>query len=250
VIKCLHRRKNGKGKMKFSLFAISIYMIASANTYAAIDTSYIVNANPNFDLQVHRTNWGASLFLSLNKFYYDNKTTEWLPNHGGPCFDAAILYKSFNLIGEFRPWTINGKKDMVYGGDTLFTYLRFNDCKANILLSYNYYIIHRLSIEPFFGIGFIIISVIDEDKAKKTFNIPGTNGLIIGTDLNLAIRKTFSTEFPLRLGFRYSFVNLRNIHADLGNNYMSVDIGIGFRGRNVSHRWLKKDGTPILPIGD
>ena len=239
-----------KVKMNKFILSISLFLMVVVNTFANTDTTFIVNANPRFDLQVHRTNWGASLFFSLNKFFYDNKTTEWLPSHGGPCFDAAIMYKSFNLIGEFRPWTVNGKKDMVFEGDTLFTYLRFNDCKANILVSYNYYLLHRLSIEPFIGIGFIIISAIDEEKAKKTFNIPGTNGLILGTDFNFAIRKTFSTEFPLRLGFRYSIVDFSNIHSGLGKNYSSIDIGIGFRGRNVSHRWLNKDGTPVIPYGD
>jgi hypothetical protein len=173
--------------------------------------------------------WGAEGFLGINSLYYDNKTTQWIPNHGGPCFDLGITFLSYALIGEFRPWTLNGNSDIVFGNDTLFHYWQFNDIKLDLILTYEKYVLPKLSLEPFLGINGSFFVFLDEKEAKKDISIPTATGFIVGNYVNLIIYKDIRFTVPVRLGIRYCIVNMSTVNPELGRNYWAWDISIGMK---------------------
>jgi hypothetical protein len=209
-----------------------LFTICCVNSYSSENSDTIIQTVPK-QYRLIKGKWGAVAFLGGNGINYDNKTTQWIPNHIGFCFDIGLIYTDFTLFGEFRPYTANGNNDIKFGNDTLFHYWRFNDININLIITYEKYILSRLSVEPFLGLNRNHFVFVDENVAKKDISIPTATGLLIGSYINLIVYKDIRFTIPIRFGIRYCLIDYSTVHPSLGHNYWAWDICLGMKEKSV-----------------
>ena len=226
-------------KMKKAIIAFFIVGFwYSINLFAENDT--IITQVP-MKYRIIKGNWGLSGYLGLNLINYDNRTNLWVSNHGGPCFEVGITYKSFSLNGEFRPWTLNGNSNMVFGVDTLYNYWKYNDIKLNLVLTKDIKLHSKISVEPLFGFSHTYFIFLDEDKSKKKISIPSSAGILLGAYINWKFNENYKWYFPFRVGIRYCFEDYTKVNYNLGNNYWAMDIAFGIRERFIKVEPIYKE---------
>lgn len=199
------------------------------NPYRSIKNVSDTSASYKAILCETRTDVGIRFEIGISKYYYNEKTEQWLGNHGGPNFNFILTANKLNFGLRFKPWTINPKTELIFNSDTLPTYADLNPIKIDYYVGYSFDFNNNISIEPFLGFSQSIFSVINEDVLKKTYSIPNALGLITGVAFNKYFRIKEYEYVALFVNLGYSFVNYKKMHESLGVGYFEWTVGVAYK---------------------
>jgi hypothetical protein len=179
---------------------------------------------------ITRSNIGFRFDIAVSSYYYGEKTTSWIGQHGGPNFNFILVVDKLNFGFRFKPWTIDPKKEMDFNGQTLPTTAKLNSIKLDYYAGYSFDFEKLISVEPYIGYNCSSFIVINEDELNQKFTFDKTGGLIIGTTLNKYF-KIKEYEYLSVFGtVGYGFVNYGKVHSDLDNGYFEWNLGIAYKG--------------------
>ena len=172
---------------------------------------------------------GARIEIGISSFHYNQKTKDWLGNHGAPNFNFILVYDKFNLGFRFKPFTISPNKELMFDNKILPKYANLNPIKLDFYLGYSFDFRH-ISIEPYLVLSRNIFTVINEDKLQETFAIPSVTGFINGITVNKYFRIKNYEYVSIFSNIGYSIVDYKKVHNALGNNYFEWSLGIAYKG--------------------
>ncbi len=168
--------------------------------------------------------------IAYSSYYYGEKTTSWIGQHGGPNFNFILVVDKLNFGFRFKPWTINPKQEMDFNGQTLPTTAELNNIKLDYYVGYSLDFDKLISVEPYVGYNRTSFLVINEDEIKQEFSFNKTGGLILGMTLNKYF-KIKEHEYISVFGTAgYGFVDYKKVHPDLDNGYFEWNLGIAYKG--------------------
>ena len=177
-----------------------------------------------------RSKFGARIEIGVSCYYYNQKTKDWLGNHGGPNFNFILTYDKFNLGFRFKPWSVNPNKELLFDNKALTKYARLNPNKLDFYTGYSFDFNH-ISLEPYLGFSRNIFTVINEDELQETFSFPIVTGFINGITVNKYFRVSKKYEYvSVFSSVGYSIVDYRKVHSELGKNYFEWTLGIAYKG--------------------
>jgi len=185
------------------------------------------------------TNVGMRFEVGISKYYYNDKTQEWLGNHGGPNFNLILTLNKLNFGLRFKPWTVNPKTELSFDNIILPRYASLNPVKIDYYAGYSIDLNHKISIEPYLGFSKTIFYVINEVELQQTYSIPKANGLISGATFNKYFKINNSEYIALFTNIGYSFVDYKKTNQNLGIGYFEWTIGIAYKGF-FKKQFLKK----------
>jgi len=177
-----------------------------------------------------RTNLGFRIEFAISKYYYGNKTQEWIGQHGGPNFNFALVFDKFNFGFRFKPWTFTPKKEIMFNGQTLPTTAQVNTIKLDYYLGYSIDFNKLVSVEPYVGYNRSSFIVINETELNKNFNINKTGGIIIGTTFNKYIKLKGYEYLSFIATIGYAFVKYEKVHYEFDKGYLEWNLGIAIKG--------------------
>lgn len=176
-----------------------------------------------------RSNVGFRFEIAVSNYYYGEKTTSWIGQHGGPNFNFILVADKLNFGFRFKPWTIDPKKEMDFDGHTLPTTAGLNVIKLDYYAGYSLDFEKLISVEPYIGYNRSSFNVINEDELNQKFTFNKTGGLIVGATVNKYI-KIKEYEYLSVFGTAgYGFVNYEKVHPDLDNGYFEWNLGIAYK---------------------
>lgn len=173
---------------------------------------------------------GARFEFGISSYYYGDKTSNWLGNHGGPNFNFIFLYDKVNIGFRFKPWTINPISELSFNEVLLPTYARLNPIKIDYYIGYSFDFRGNISLLPCIGYNRSIFTVINEDELQQIYSIPSVGGVT----MDLTFDKYFDLgEFNYfsifgRIG--YTFIDYSNVHDELDSGLFEWNLGIAFKG--------------------
>jgi hypothetical protein len=177
-----------------------------------------------------RSNVGFRFDIAVSNYYYGEKTTSWIGQHGGPNFNLTLVVDKLNFGFRFKPWTINPKKEMSFNGQTLPMTAKLNVIKLDYFVGYSLDFAKLISLEPYIGYNSSSFLVINEDELNQKLTFNKTGGLIIGTALSKYF-KINEYEYLSVLGtIGYGFINYAKVHPDIDNGYFEWNLGIAYKG--------------------
>ena len=180
-----------------------------------------------------RSTVGFRMDVAISNYYYGDKTTSWLGQHGGPNFNFILVVNKLNFGLRFKPWTIDPKKEMAFNGQILPTTANLNNIKLDYYTGYSMDFGRLISVEPYLGYNRTSFLVINEDELNQKFSFNKTGGLILGTTLNKYF-KIKEHEYMSVFGtVGYGFIDYRKVHPDLDNGYFEWNIGIAYKGFGI-----------------
>lgn len=110
---------------------------------------------------ITRSNIGYRFELGYSNYYYGSQMTNWIGQHGGPNFNFIVTIDKLNFGFRFKPWTVNPKKEMEFGGKIVPTTADLNIIKLDYYLGYSFDFSRLFSLEPYVGYNrslFIVIN--------------------------------------------------------------------------------------------
>jgi hypothetical protein len=177
-----------------------------------------------------RSNIGFRFEIGFSNYYYGEKTTSWIGQHGGPNFNFVFAINKLNIGFRFKPWTIDTKKEMEFDGLIVPSIAKLNSIKLDYYVGYSFDFDRLISVEPYIGYNRSSFKVINEDELNLEYSFEKSGGLIVGTTLNKYF-KIKEYEYISVFGtIGYGFVNYEKVHPDLDNGYFEWNIGIAYKG--------------------
>jgi len=183
----------------------------------------------NDSVVIVRGDWGICGAVGIAYHHYDAKNLYWFGNHGGPDFELGVMYKNFSVVGFFRPWTLNGNRDVIIDNDTLYMYAKFNDIKIGLNASFLICLTDKFWIEPLIGINKTTFHVIKEEELRKKYNIPSYNGLNYGLGIHYVPTRRLFTFPIVSIWTSFSNADARNILPQLGTWFWQTSITFSFK---------------------
>jgi hypothetical protein len=177
-----------------------------------------------------RSKLGARIEFGISRFYYNQKTKDWLGNHGGPNFNFILVYDKFNFGFKFKPWTVNPNEELSFDNKILSKYEKLNPIKLDFYIGYSFDFNYNISLEPYLGLSRNIFTVINESDLQETFSIPNVTGFINGITVNKYFRINKYEYLSVFSSFGYSIVDYTKVHNSLGKNYFEWSLGIAYKG--------------------
>lgn len=177
-----------------------------------------------------RSNVGFRMDIAVSNYYYGDKTTSWIGQHGGPNFNFIFVMNKINLGFRFKPWTINPKKEMDFNGQTLPITAKFNNIRLDYYVGYSVDFEKLISVEPYLGYNRTSFLVINEDEINQKFSINKTGGLIAGATLNKYFKLKDYGYISVFGTVGYGFVDYKKVHSDLDNGYFEWNFGVSVKG--------------------
>jgi hypothetical protein len=177
-----------------------------------------------------RSKIGFRLDIAVSSYYYGDKTTSWIGQHGGPNLNFILIVDKLNFGFRFKPWTIDPKKEMEFNGETLPTTARLNNIRLDYYVGYSIDFDRLISIEPYAGYNRTSFLVINEDELNQKFTFNKTGGLIVGTTLNKYFKIKEHEYISVFGTVGYGFVDYKKVHPDLDNGYFEWNLGIAYKG--------------------
>jgi hypothetical protein len=185
------------------------------------------------------TTTGLRIETGISKYFYNEKTQQWLGNHGGPNLNFILTVNKLNFGLRFKPWTVNPTKELVFNSDTLTKLASLNPVKVDYFVGYSIDLNHNISIEPYIGISNSTFHVINEVELKKSFTIPSINGLISGITFNKYFKIKEGEYIAVFANAGYSFTDFKKVHESLEMGYIDCTLGVAYKGFFVK-QFLKK----------
>lgn len=208
-------------------FLIEPHLSMKYNPYS-IDS---LNQEPYKIVQCRtRSNVGFRYEIAVSNYYYGEKTTNWLGQHGGPNFNFVLVINKLNFGFRFKPWTIAPKKEMDFNSQTLPTIARVNNIKLDYYVGYSFDFEKRISMEPYIGYNHTDFLVINEDELNQKFSFNKTGGPTVGTTLNKYFKIKDYKYISVFGTVGYGFVNYKKVHPDLDNGYFEWNLGVAYKG--------------------
>lgn len=156
-----------------------------------------------------KSNIGFRFDFAISNYYYAEKTTRWIGQHGSPNFNFSLVIDKLNFGLRFKPWTIDQKKELSVNGQLLPATAKLNNIKIDYYVGYSIDFEKLISIETYIGYNSTSLYVINEDVLKQKFEFDKTGGAIIGTVLNKYF-KINDYKYLLVFGTAgYGFVNYK-----------------------------------------
>lgn len=177
-----------------------------------------------------RSNVGFRMDIAVSNYYYGNKTTSWIGQHGGPNFNFILVVNKLNFGFRFKPWSIDPKKEMDFNGQTLPTTARLNNIRLDYYIGYSFDFEKLISVEPYVGYNRTSFLVINEDELNQKFSFNKTGGLIVGTTLNKYFKIKEYEYISVFGSVGYGFVDYEKVHPELDNGYFEWNLGIASKG--------------------
>lgn len=177
-----------------------------------------------------RSNIGVRFEIAVSNYYYGEKTTNWLGQHGGPNFNLAFAIDQFNLGLRFKPWTVAPQKELNFNGQILPTSASLNPVKIDFYLGYSIDFEKLISIEPYLGFNRSSFVVINENELNQKYSFKKTGGPIVGTTFNKYIRIKEYNYLSIFGTVGYGFVNFEKVNAELDNGYFEWNLGLASKG--------------------
>ncbi|MBP1644485.1 MAG: hypothetical protein H6Q16_60 [Bacteroidetes bacterium] len=172
---------------------------------------------------------GYRFELGAYHYWYNKNTQDWLGNHFSPNVSFSIVYNKFNLGFRFKPWTVNPKHELQFGGETLTKEANLNPIKMDFYFGYSFDF-DVLSIEPYLGVSKNSFIVINEEELNKNFSIPNVVGFINGITFNKYFKIKKYKYISVFGNVGYCIVPFNKVHENLSNNYFECSIGIAYKG--------------------
>ncbi|MCK3685276.1 hypothetical protein [Maribellus sp. YY47] len=116
-----------------------------------------------------RSKVGFRMDVAYSSYYYGEKTTSWIGQHGGPNFNLILVVDKLNFGFRFKPWTIDPKQEMDFNGQILPTTARLNNIKLDYYVGYSLDFDKLISVEPYVGYNRTTFRVINEDELNQEF---------------------------------------------------------------------------------
>lgn len=176
-----------------------------------------------------RSKFGFRMDIAISNYYYGDKTTSWIGQHGGPNFNFILVANKLNFGFRFKPWTIDPKKDMEFNGQTLPTTAKLNNIKLDYYVGYSFDFTKLISVEPYLGYNRTYFLVINEDDLNQEFPLNKTGGLIVGTTLNKYFKLKDYGYISVFGTVGYGFVDYKKVHSDLDNGYFEWNFGVALK---------------------
>jgi opacity protein-like surface antigen len=177
-----------------------------------------------------RSNLGYRVEMAISNYYYGNKTSSWIGQHGGPNFNFILVVNKLNFGFRFKPWTIDPNKEIDFSGQTLPTTSKLNNIKLDYYVGYSLDFNKLISLEPYIGYNRTSFRAINEDELNQEFIFNKTGGLIGGATLNKYFKlKNYGYISVFGTG-GYGFVDYKKVHPDLDNGYFEWNLGIAYKG--------------------
>ncbi len=176
-----------------------------------------------------RSKFGYRIDVAVSNYYYGDKTTNWIGQHGGPNFNFILVANKLNFGFRFKPWTIDPKKDVEFNGQTLPTTAKLNNIKLEYYVGYSFDFNKLISAEPYIGYNRTHFLVINEDELNQEFPLNKTGGLIVGTTLNKYFKLKDYAYISVFGTIGYGFVDYKKVHSDLDNGYFEWNLGIALK---------------------
>jgi len=177
-----------------------------------------------------RSDIGFRFEIAVSNYYYGEKTTSWIGQHGGPNFNFILVVDKLNFGFRFKPWSVEPKKELDFNGQTLPTTATLNVIKLDYYLGYSFDFKKLISVEPYVGYNRSSFVVINEDELNQKFTFDKTGGPIVGATLNKYF-KLKEYEYLSVIGTAgYGFVNYEKVHSALDNGYFEWNLGIAYKG--------------------
>ena len=173
--------------------------------------------------------FGARIEIGISIYHYNQKTKDWLGNHGGPNFNFILTYDKFNLGFRFKPWTVSPNEELLFDNKVLPKYANLNPIKLDFYTGYSFDFEH-ISLEPYLGFSRNIFTVINEDELQETFSFPSVTGFINGVTVNKYFKIKNYEYISVFANVGYSIVDYTKVHNALGKNYFEWSIGIAYKG--------------------
>jgi hypothetical protein len=171
--------------------------------------------------------------FAVSSYYYGDKTTSWIGQHGGPNFNFILVVDKLNFGFRFKPWTIDPKKEMDFSGLTLPTSAKLNNIRLDYYAGYSLDFEKLISLEPYIGYNRTSFLVINEDKLNQEFSFNKTGGLIIGTTLNKYFKLKDYGYISIFGTVGYGFVDYKKVHSDLDNGYFEWNLGVAAKSFKI-----------------
>jgi len=186
-----------------------------------------------------RSKVGFRMDIAASNYYYGDKTTSWIGQHGGPNFNFIFVVDKLNFGFRFKPWTIDPKKEMDFNGQTLPTTAKLNNIRLDYYIGYSLDFDKLISLEPYAGYNRTSFLVINEDELNQEFVINKTGGLIIGATLNKYFKLKDYGYISIFGTVGYGFVDYQKVHPDLDNGYVEWNLGVAVKSFGIK-RFNKK----------
>jgi hypothetical protein len=176
-----------------------------------------------------RAKIGLRVGFAVSNYYYGNKTTSWIGQHGGPNLNINLVVDKLNFGIKFKPWTINPRKELEFNGQILPTHAKLNNIRLDYYIGYSFDFENLFSLEPFAGYNYTSFRVINEDELNQDFDMNKTGGVILGTTLNKYFKLKDYGYLSVFGTIGYGFVNYDKVHSDLDNGYMEWSLGVAWK---------------------
>lgn len=176
-----------------------------------------------------RSKFGLRIEFANSNYYYSEKTSEWLGQHGGPNFNFILTRANSNFGFRFKPWTINPSKDLAFDGVVLPQYADLNPVKLDLYYGYSLNLKYLISFEPYIGYSKSVFSVINQDVLNAVYEIPSVRGIISGCTLNKYFRIRRHEYITVFGSFGYGLVDFSKVHIELDKGYYEWNIGIAYK---------------------
>jgi len=167
---------------------------------------------------------------AVSRYYYSEKTTNWIGQHGGPNLNFILTLNKLNFGFRFKPWTVNPKTELDFNLQTLPRTARLNVIKLDFYAGYSLDFERLFSIEPYIGYNRSSFLVLNEDELDEQFSFRKTGGLILGTTVNKYFKVDEYAYLSVFGSFGYAFVNYDIVHPDLDNRYFEWSLGLAIKG--------------------
>lgn len=186
-----------------------------------------------------RSKFGVRLEIGISKYYYDQKTSNWIGNHFGPTFNLYFSYDKFNIGARFKPFTVNPNEELNFNNQILNKNAKLNPNKIDYVIGYSFNHQTNFTIEPTIGYSLAKFVVINQKEINQSFSFPNIGGLIIGITINKYFRIKEIEYIAFFISTNYCFIDYSIIHPNLGKNYFELNFGLALKGF-FEKRFIKK----------
>lgn len=195
-----------------------------------------VNQKPYKIVYCHtRSNVGFRMDFAVSNYYYGDKTSSWIGQHGGPNFNFILTISKLNFGFRFKPWTLSPKKELIFNGLTLPTTANLNNIRLDYYVGYSIDFDKLISLEPYIGYNRTSFHGVNNDLTVRNFSFNNTGGLIVGTTLNKYFHLKNYGYISVFGTLGYGFVDYKSVHPELDNGYLEWNIGIALKSFGVKH---------------
>lgn len=214
--------------MKLYVFSIIFCFQFLKTTFSQIFSSDSVNNNR---IQLINTNVAVEINSGAIKYFYDDKTGNFIGDHWGQSFKVKLYYKDIFVGSCFYPSSFRNKDTLNFSGKLFYRNSAFTILKINIMAGYNITLPRNFNIETY--IGYLNSSFIE---SNQNFVSKFSNGYIIGFTINKYFEIKENKFVNIYVNNSFNKSNFGNLSSNLGNKFYLIEIGLGYKFEIIKHQ--------------